>query len=212
MTSITAPGFSSDNSLSRRNLFTIATVCFIAPMVWANLRIGYVLLVYRLIGFIPNKVTYWTVFGCLTQNWMHVATFFAFEFLSFPFLIAGLLLSRKGCREKSTSWLLAGAALLYPIADRLIWTVIRPQNPLWFIARRARFEKMPLTVFGDFYTFKWVAFWMNNAVTILMCVVIYIVVFHYWHKSFRQSMLIWGALACGLGWLSWFLGLGPVVY
>lgn len=212
MTSITASGFSSGNSFSRRNLFAIVVVCFLAPMAWVNLRIGYVLLVYRLIGFTPNKVTYWTVRGCLTQNWMHIATFFAFEFLSFPFLIAGLLLSRKGYKEKSNRYLLAGAVSLYPIADRLIWTIIRPQNPLWFVAHRARFEKMPLAGFGDLYTFKWAVFWIDNAVTILMCVVVYVVVFHYWYRSFRQSMLILGALSCGIGWLFWFFWLGPIVY
>lgn len=156
----------------------------------------------------PSRSRYWTVFGCLTKTWMHVAMFFAYQFLLLTFLITGLLLSRKGYREKSNRYLLAGAALLYPIADRLIWTIIRPQNPLWFVAHRARFEKMPLAGFGDLYTFKWASFWMNNAVTILMCVVVYVVVFHYWYRSFRQSMLISGHYLVESAGCSGFFGWG----
>ncbi|WP_460909623.1 hypothetical protein [Spirosoma areae] len=194
----------------------IAIVCFLAPAVWINLWLACMVSVYRLIEFTPAKITYWTLFGCLPQTWMQPVTFFANQFITALFAGCGYwLLNGKEQPKYSFAKLTASAALLYPIADRCILIVlhlINQWNPLWFINRKAYAEQRAVPVFGNLYVFQWFSFCIDWISLLLLCALAYRVVFYYWPPAFRKHIFTAGAMAGSLGWLFWYLWLGPILY
>jgi hypothetical protein len=198
-----------------RQLLGVAGVCFIAPIIHTNLFVWFGLMVYRLMGYEPVRITHWTLLGCFPERWMQAVSYFAFLAFSIALASLGFVLSRKGYREKNLTWLLAGAFFLYPIANRLrgfIVTRIQDRGALWFVEQKAFFESRMMPVFGNLYNFRLAQFCINTVMSIALYALAYWVVTRYWDLRFRWQMLTVGALACVGGWFFWHLFLGRLLY
>jgi len=207
-------GFSRQ-AFDYRSSLAIAIVCFLAPALWVNLHISYVLWLYGRIGFTPTKITFWTVFGCFTHTWMYPVVFFANKARLLLTVGIGYRLSKKGHRERSLTYQLVGALLLYPIVNCFLGLgedLILQRNPLWFIERKTQFTQQVLPIFGDFYVFKWVSFFASTMITVLLAIIAYQVVFKYWSTVFRFQIVSVGFVAAVFGCLYWYFWLGPILY
>ncbi|WP_152127312.1 hypothetical protein [Rudanella paleaurantiibacter] len=196
-------------------MLAVTGVCFVSPIVHTNLFVGFGALVYNLMGYAPVRITHYTLLGCFPKHWMYVVSFFAQVAFTLTLAGAGFALSRKGHSEKKVTWLLVGAFLLYPIANRLFWYMnarVRGQDMLWFMNYKADFDQKPVPLFGNFYNFRFGEFCINMLVSAALYALAYWVITRYWPSLFRLQMLTVGALACIGGWVFWHMLLGPILY
>lgn len=202
------------NSLTDRRLLRIILLCFLAPIVYANFFLGETLIIYKVIGFVPDKVKYYGIVGCPPENWMYAAISFSSIAIHLVILIAAFLLSKQASRNNRTNLLLFSAFLFYPAGTRIVFKAINfiTGNPFSFIEHKISLEENHIGLFGSMYNYNWAQFIIGNLVTIVALIAAYQIIFKHWDKKLRIQFFTFGAVACLLGNLAWYYFLGPMIY
>ena len=201
-------------SLFNRNLFKIIFLCFFSTTIFVNFWIGEILLVDKLMGFTPNRVSFTGVIGCHTQTWMTPVSNFARTAISLIIIITAFLLSKKASENRNTNLLFFSAFLFYPAANGwaykiLDWIIC---NPLLFIEKKDFFISKKVALFENLHNYHWTTFILGNMVSIFYLFLAYQIVFKHWNKTLRVQFFTFGIVASFLGKLFWFYFLGPMIY
>ena len=176
-----------------------------------NIGIGVIYIIDVLMGFTPTKITYHSVLGCYTQNWMYVVSFILHFVYQFVLILTAFYLSKF---EKENYKLFA-AFLLYIVPIRIVFELVYlslGHNPLYFVSLQDKMEVEPIILFGNFYVFKWTSFiltYSSLALYVYWCCKVF---FKYWTANFRKYFLSIGLVSCAIGLMSWYFLLGPLIY
>jgi hypothetical protein len=203
-----------NKTLFDRNLIRVVLICFLAPIVFINFWIGEILIIYNLIGFIPDKVTYYGVVGCITESWMYPPIFFSGLIIDFVIIISAYMLSKKASQNNKINLTLFSAFLFYPVSNRWVNEIIHwlKENYFGFIKRRAYLEEQHLSFFGNLYNYEWTEFIFHTIVSIFYLLLAYQIIFNHWEKKIRIQFFTFGLASCLAGKLFWHFFLGPMIY
>jgi hypothetical protein len=201
-------------SLFDKNLILIILFCFLAPIFFLNLGNVIILVIDKLMGYSPDKITYYGIVGCYTNNWMIPVFFFVSTIIYLVIIVVAFFVSKKASEKNYTHLMLLGAFLFYPAANRIINKIINAftTNPLFFIEQKTYLEKQQVSFFGNLFNYDWVQFIFGNLLIFLYLILAYQIIFNHWNKKLRLQFFTFGLVSCFVGKIFWNLILGPAIY
>ena|GEM_PF-1792849 len=199
---------------NKRELYGIILICFVAPTFYFIFSNCTFLAFDRcIIGFTNSKPSAFGVLGCPPHSWMHVARSFMMRIIFTTLALLGYFISNKGGRTQHFYYLLLGAILFFPAVHFTgVWAANFVHSPFWFLEHKQRFMAIPLPILGNFYYYRWVEFGVSVVLIYLYIYCGFKILFNHWSLSQRISLLFFGSIACLLGYLCWFFGLGPFLF
>ncbi|MFA6261382.1 MAG: hypothetical protein WC760_07940 [Bacteroidia bacterium] len=199
--------------MTRKTIIVFTLCCLLIELAHNLLFSAFTVAIYSGMGLHDWHLTPTGIAGCLTESWMVLTRTLILLILNFIVISSGYWISKKALSDATR---IAGSLLFYAFIRGMVIQITNAiafhHIPFLYYLDHERWSTIPIVFFGNFYVFKVFHAVLYYATTLLFSFWAYRIVFKYWPLAFRKMVFTWGLAACAMGWIIWYLWLGPLIF